>query len=109
MPPLKLGHLTADEHQHAAELLKVAQDNLSAVARLVDRAPYIDRYLDVAGAVQEVLVDPLRDAWDEANAYHLNPYPGVHYGGPRRVRRKLKRPDEAPCSWCGRVHDGACP
>jgi len=88
---LKLSHLTQDEHQQAANLLIEAQAALGKVAKIVKRAPYIDRYLDVAGAVQEYLIDPLKDSWDDANGYRDNPYPSVAYIGPMPVRRKLRR------------------
>jgi hypothetical protein len=87
---LNLSHLTREEHQRVAELLTRAQANLGEAARIVKRAPFIDRYLDVAGAVQEYMIDPLKDCWDDARGYGDNPYPSVAYIGPMKVRRQMK-------------------
>lgn len=87
---MKLSHLSQEDHHRAAALAKQAQDSLRELQNLVHRAPFADRTLDVMGAVQEYLIDPLREAWGEANIED-DPYPSVGYGGPRTVRRKIKR------------------
>lgn len=78
MLPLK--HLTKDEHAEAARLLSQIQDELRALTRIVQRAPFTDRVMRVQKSVQERLIDPLR----EAEMEHLDirsdvGYPGVSY------------------------------
>jgi hypothetical protein len=78
--------LTDREHLDLAALLRSALENLAATARIVDRAAYTDRFLYVAGTVQEWLVDPLNEARREAGV-RQDPYPSVGYGGPHRRKR----------------------
>ena len=59
-------HLTRDQHMQAAALSKQAQDALSELAKLVQRAPYTDLTLRVQRDFQGKLIDPLREAWGEA-------------------------------------------
>jgi hypothetical protein len=76
---MKLKHLTREQHQELASLLNAAQDNLHAATMIVGRAPYTDDTLRVSRALQERLIDKLRNAWDEAYEYRENPYQSVGY------------------------------
>lgn len=77
-------HLTTEQHQRAAELLNQAQDNLRELTSIVSRAPFTDQTLRVGKAIQEVLIDPLREAWDNDHTrdLHGSPYQSVSYGAP---------------------------
>jgi hypothetical protein len=83
--PKPLTHLTTEQHIQAAKLLNQAQDNFQALSRIVMRAPYSDQLLRIAKATQELLIDPLREAWDAdpARDLHDNPYQAVGYGARR--------------------------
>jgi hypothetical protein len=82
--PLKLSHLTRDDHEELARLLNQMQDNLTAAARIVRRAPFTDRMLNAAKHVQERLIDPLREAWDDKWGGRTNPYQSIGYAPGRR-------------------------
>lgn len=77
-------HLTTEQHMEAAKLLNQAQDNLHQLSRIVLRAPYTDQLLRVGKAIQELLIDPLREGWEAGQDQHNNPYQSVGY-----VARKL--------------------
>lgn len=77
-------HLTAEQHRQAAKLLNQAQDNLGKLTEIVTRAPYTDQTLRCMKAIQEILIDPLREAWDDDHGD--NPYPSMGYGAPRAKR-----------------------
>jgi hypothetical protein len=89
--------LELEQHRCAAYLAHQAQQSLEALMRLVHRAPFTDRALDVMGAVDEYLIEALREGWEESKFWRSeeNPYPSMGYGGPRTVRRKI-RPKEGP-------------
>ena len=76
LSPEKFRHLSRDDHIIAATLTRQAQETLDALAKLVNRAPYTDRTLRVQRDVQEKLIDPLREAWDESEQ---NPYQSIGY------------------------------
>lgn len=95
---MKLTHLTTEQHMQAAKLLNQAQDNLRDLPCIVMRAPYTDRWLRIGRAIQEILIDPLRDAWDAdpTRDMHDNPYQSVGYiapGGKRFVQRMKSSTD----------------
>jgi hypothetical protein len=75
-------HMTTEQHMRAAALLNQAQDNLKELCDIVRRAPYTDRTLQVGKAIQELLIDPLREAWadDLSRSVHQSPYQSVGYG-----------------------------
>jgi hypothetical protein len=81
--------MTTEQHQQAAALVNQAQDNLNALTRIVRRAPFTDQTMTIMKAIQERLIDPLREAWDAdpSRALHDNPYQSVGYVTPRRGRR----------------------
>jgi hypothetical protein len=88
-------HLTNDQHAEAARLLNEAAAHLHEVSRIVGRAPFSDLTLKVGKAIQEVLIDPLREGWDSDRnrSLHDNPYQSVGYwtpGGRRFVDRLAK-------------------
>jgi len=94
-----VSHLTREQHIAAARLLDEAQKALGEVARIVARAPYVDRYLDVGAAIQEFLIDPLKAGWEaqprgplERPAYRDDPYKGIYYiSRSKVVRRQIRR------------------
>jgi hypothetical protein len=85
-----LDHLTDENHQQAARLLNEVQNNLLALSRVVNRAPWTDRVMRVQKAVQERLIDPLSEARDRGREQGGLPperdsiYPSVYYS----VRRQ---------------------
>lgn len=84
---MKLNHLTDRDHAEAARLLREVQDNLGALARIIDRAPFTDRVMRIQKAVQERLIDPLKEMSDIPEKRD-SLYPSVYYViGPVRVRR----------------------
>ncbi len=82
---MKLDHLTNEDHEKAARLLNEVQNNLATLSRIVGRAPWTDRTLRVQKAVQERLIDPLREARDTGRERGGQPperdsiYPSVYY------------------------------
>jgi hypothetical protein len=80
--PLK--HLSCEQHEELARLLNQAQSNLDWATRIVKRAPFTDRVLNASKQVQERLIDPLREAWDERFDRESNPYQSVGYARGRR-------------------------
>ncbi len=86
--------LTHEQHVELARLLNQAAENVDAAAGIVDRAAFSDRTLNVAGTIQEWLIDPLSAAWYDLNLPPSdNPYRIVGYGGPHR----RKKPPAKPC------------
>jgi hypothetical protein len=89
-------HLTTEQHQEAARLLNQAQDNLDQLSRIVSRARYTDQALRIGKAIQELLIDPLREGWDAdpariwdadpARIIEENPYQSVGYHAPGSSR-----------------------
>jgi hypothetical protein len=74
-------HLTDEEHAEAARLLNEVEAHLKQVASIVRRAPYTDQALRVSKAVQEVLIDPLREGWSgDKWDRDGNPYQSHGYG-----------------------------
>jgi hypothetical protein len=88
-------HLTAEQHRQAARLLNQAQDNLGKLTEIVERAPYTDQTLRCMKAIQEILINPLSDAWNAAP--DDNPYQSVGYGAPhaKRFMQRLKAAGQA--------------
>jgi hypothetical protein len=88
--PLKLTHLTRNQHRKLARLLNQVEDNLTAATRIVSRATFTDRVLYIAGTVQTRLIEPLRDAWGQLSDEQAedlldrggcsDPYQNVGYG-----------------------------
>jgi len=84
MSALKLGHLSMEDHEQASELLMQVQRALSALTRIVKRAPFTDTVLRAEKHVQETLIDPLNKALVDLNG-GVNPkypngiYPSVYY------------------------------
>lgn len=82
---LKLDHLSVAEHQDAARLLRRVQNDLSGIARIIQRAPATDALLRIQKRVQETLIDPLNEALIRCSGYsidqdHKEPiYPSVGY------------------------------
>lgn len=78
---LKLSHLCRVEHEQAAEILNRVQDDLKSLTRIVQRAPFTDRTMRIQKAVQERLIDPLRDAASNSGADEgpRSIYPSVYY------------------------------
>ena len=103
MPRLKtVTHLTDQQHLEAARLLNQAQDNLHTVTSIVARAPFADQVLRISKAIQEILIDPLREGWEadpahertarvsgynyETRQWEGNPYQSIGYGAPSSTR-----------------------
>ncbi len=90
MARLQLTHLSEEEHAEAAKLLTAVQDNLKALARIPKRAPWIDEVMRAQKAVQEKLIDPLREAHDALREREQRSpergtlYPSVYYAVGRR-------------------------
>ena len=83
----KLAHLSADQHLEAAILTEQVQDTLNALSRIVARAVFTDDTLRVQKAVQTMLIDRLRTAWDEKTQdFRNNPYQNVGYGVNGRIK-----------------------
>jgi ribosomal 50S subunit-associated protein YjgA (DUF615 family) len=92
MMPLKLTHLTRDQHLELARLLNQVEDNLTAATRIVSRAQFTDRMLYIARTVQTRLIEPLSEAWGQLSdeqakdlarldrAGCSDPYQNVGYG-----------------------------
>jgi hypothetical protein len=76
---LKLGHLDGGQHFKLADHLQAAQNALEEATRIVNRAPYTDATLRVMRAIQERLIDPLREEWDHHDWGGDNPYPSVNH------------------------------
>jgi hypothetical protein len=81
---LKLDHLSMSNHEEAARLVKQVQDDLDALTRIVERAPFTDTVLRVQKRVQESVVDPLNEAFqrrDDVEPRHHGKslYPSVGY------------------------------
>lgn len=85
---MNVSHLTQTELAEAALAMKEAQRLLRHVTTIVKRAPFTDRTLSVMRAIQEDLIDPLREAWDAEHDYNANPYPSVGYSAPRPHRKR---------------------
>jgi hypothetical protein len=78
---LKLDHLSREDHERAAALLRFIQHDLQELARVVARAPFTDRVMRCQKAIQERLIDPLREtpcARDMENG-ETRLYPSVYY------------------------------
>lgn len=83
--------LTVDQHKELGRLLNQAAQNLSAAATIVARANFSERTLHVAGNLQEWLIDPLREAYNQlglrsTREEYEGPYQSVGYIS--RYRRK---------------------
>lgn len=83
--------LTVEQHKELGRLLNQAAQNLSAAAAIVDRAEFSERTLHVAGTLQEWLIDPLSEIYDQLNLRssreeYEGPY--QHVGYISRYRRK---------------------
>jgi uncharacterized lipoprotein YehR (DUF1307 family) len=89
---LKLDHLTIDQHEEAARLLRQVQDNLKELQRIVLRAPFADATARCQKRIQETLIDPLKEAlerqtealmFDRTRAVEVDArrrlYPSVYY------------------------------
>ena len=71
--------LTEQDHKRAAEILIQVQDLLNQLGN-IPGAVNVRQKLRVQKVVQEKLIDPLRESWDEQGyPYIEDPYPGVHY------------------------------
>ena len=93
---LKLDHLSVEQHEEAARLLRQVQDNLHALQRLVHRAGFADATARCQKRIQETLIDPLDQALERRNeaptfdrttelTVRRGLYPSVYYAiGPVR-------------------------
>lgn len=79
--PDKLRHLSAEQHVEAAKLLRRIQDDLLQLSRIVNRAPFSDEILRRQKAIQERVINPLRDAQRELGPEQegARDYPAVYY------------------------------
>lgn len=81
---VKLDHLSLHDHEEAAKLLKQIDDDLTALKRIVQRAPFTDAAMRVQKRIQETLTDPLREALDQRDDVpdehrRKGLYPSAHY------------------------------
>ena len=72
--------MTDQDHRKAADILTQIQALIDQLGN-IPGAVNVRQKLRVQKAVQERLIDPLREDWDEGDHPYLDePYPNVHYG-----------------------------
>jgi hypothetical protein len=82
---VRLDHLTEAEHAELARILGVVQELLDLAVPIVARSPWTDKVVRVQKAVQERLINPLRETHDDMRYRLKQPedrsgmYPAVGY------------------------------